>query len=84
MEEISDLEYLQRIRELGTADIQHLSAALGKLRTQLRGLGARRTPVVLQPTGASNAPNPSGGGNGPEVTAAPASSNLPPRQTQAE
>ena len=35
MEGISDLQYLQSVREMGNADIQHLSAALGKLRTQL-------------------------------------------------
>ena len=51
MEGISDLQYLQSVREMGNADIQHLSAALGKLRTQLRSLGVRATPAVSQPTG---------------------------------
>ena len=58
MEGIEDLEYLQRIRELGTADMQHLSNAITRLRTQVRGLEASRTPVVQQP--GSRAPAGSG------------------------
>ena len=58
MEGIEDLEYLQRIRQLGTADMQHLSDAITRLRTQVRGLEASRATVVQQP--GSRAPAGSG------------------------
>ena len=60
MEAIEDLDYLQRIRELGTVDIQQLSAALSALRTELRSLGARGAPAVSQPEPARTNEAPAG------------------------
>ena len=61
---IQDLDYLQRIRDLGTRDHQQLSAALSRVKDKVRALRARlpRSTQAPATTAGPQSPPTSGGG----------------------